>query len=111
MQSREQIQHMAEILGGLAVYACFPGSAAHRAGIRYGDIVLSVNGRPTPDQDSYMRARGVHSQVASVVIFRAGAHHTVTLDLESSPALSLRAQAMAPRAARPASTAEPFASN
>src|SRR5262245_44212116 len=73
MVSAEALARLAGKLGGLPVLGCRPNSPAARAGIRYGDIVLSVNGRPTPDWASYIEARGLSRDTMVVEILRAGA--------------------------------------
>jgi len=72
MLSSEQLTKLATVLGGLPVLGCRPGSPAARAGIRYGDVVLSVNGMKTPDWASYVEARALARQRMQVAIFRGG---------------------------------------
>ncbi len=73
---------MAETLEGIPVWGCLPGSLAKEAGIRYGDIVLSVNGMPTANIDQYMDARRLRSDAASVVLFRDGQKLSIELRFE-----------------------------
>ncbi|HEX4418170.1 MAG TPA: PDZ domain-containing protein [Kofleriaceae bacterium] len=68
----EDVTRMASRLNGVPVLGCRPGSPAACAGVRYGDIMLSVNGLPTPDWASYIEAKAtVHGQM-TVELFRAG---------------------------------------
>lgn len=79
MLSREQLGKLAETLQGVAVWGCLPGSAGQSAGLRYGDIVLSVNGQRTGDAAAYLAARRLRSDGATIEVFRDGATHTVSL--------------------------------
>ena len=81
MRDRTELTKLATALGGLPVLACRPGSPAAEAGIRYGDIVLSVNGTKTPDWASFIEARGQNTTSMLVVLFRDGAELTIELPL------------------------------
>ena len=62
------------------------GGAA-RVGIRYGDTMLAVNGRPTPDWGSYIEARALARDEMVVEIFRGGAYETHRLALDRTTAV------------------------
>lgn len=87
MQHRDDLAKLAGKLGGLPVLGCRPGSPAAQAGIRYGDIVLSVNGEPTPDWGAYIAAKRRSGSDMLVEIFRAGQHvtHRLVLDRGGEP--------------------------
>jgi S1-C subfamily serine protease len=82
MQHRDELSRLAGKLGGLPVLGCRPDSPAARAGIRYGDIVLTVNGQPTPDWGAYIAARALGEGEMVVEIFRGGEQVTHRLALE-----------------------------
>ena len=80
MLNPNDLSKLAGKLGGLPVLGCRPGSPAARAGIRYGDIVLAINGQPTPDWSAYLAARALRPDDMTVEVFRAGetvTHHLV----------------------------------
>jgi S1-C subfamily serine protease len=79
VQSRNQLAILAEALAGIPVWGALPGSLAHRAGIRYGDVLLAINGKRTTNIDDYLDARNLTADGAEVVIFRDG--HQITLQL------------------------------
>lgn len=68
----EDVTRMASRLNGVPVLGCRPGSPAARAGVRYGDILLSVNNMPTPDWASYIEAKASVRGHMKVELFRAG---------------------------------------
>lgn len=92
--SREQLAKLAETLQGIPVWGCLPGSRGREAGVRYGDVVLSVNGRPTVDAAAYLAARRLRSDGMTLVVFRDGATHTLHLHFEPS-AMETDAQKLA----------------
>lgn len=85
MLSSEQLTKLATALGGLPVLGCKPGSPAARAGIRYGDVLLSVNGIPTPDWATYVEARQARQAAMQVEIFRGGEELTIDLAFDATP--------------------------
>ncbi|HKQ69892.1 MAG TPA: PDZ domain-containing protein [Polyangiaceae bacterium] len=70
---------MARIYGGLPYLSSLPGSAAERAGLRWGDVVVAINGQPTPDVDSFVQARALREGGATVRFMRDGAELEVEL--------------------------------
>jgi S1-C subfamily serine protease len=70
---------IASIYGGLAFLSCVPGSPAERAGMKPGDVVVSVNGVPTPDMDAFVAARARRQDGAIVRFLRDGMEREVEL--------------------------------
>lgn len=77
MMSRKQLEEIANTVRGVPVWGCLPGSTAAEAGVRYGDIVLSVNGMPTPGIEEYLEARKLRTDGYQLVLFRAGSELSV----------------------------------
>ena len=82
MLSRTQLNKLAESLQGIAVWGCLPGSRAQRMGLRYGDVLLSVNGVRTSGMDDYLQARELRSDVVELVVFRDGSELSVSIELD-----------------------------
>ena len=72
MIARESLFQLAKALGGLPILGCVSGTPAALAGVRYGDILLEVNGRPTRTFADYLAAKALRSDGMSIVVFRAG---------------------------------------
>jgi S1-C subfamily serine protease len=79
---RSNLTNLAQTLGGLPVYGCLPGSPADRAGVRYGDVLLSVDGTATPTWDAYVSARQCSGPSIRVRLFRDGAELEIEIVLE-----------------------------
>ena len=73
------LMEMARIYGGMPLLLTLPDSPAARAGLRWGDIVLAVNGVPTPDADAFVAARKVREGAATVRFVRDGRESEVEL--------------------------------
>jgi S1-C subfamily serine protease len=80
----DDVTRMAARLKGVPVLGCRPGSPAARAGVQYGDILISVNGMPTPDWGAYVEARALARGEMRIELFRAGDTLVLDLDLPSS---------------------------
>jgi len=80
MISRKQLEEIANTVQGVPVFGCLPKSSAAEAGVRYGDIVLSVNGVRTRDIDDYVAARALRADGFELRLFRDG--HELTLYVE-----------------------------
>ncbi|MGE0546262.1 MAG: PDZ domain-containing protein [Kofleriaceae bacterium] len=84
MYDRNELNKLATALGGLPVLACRAGSPADEAGVRYGDILLAVNGVPTPDWGTFIEARAKDSKKMQLELFRGGEH--LCLEIVLAPA-------------------------
>jgi S1-C subfamily serine protease len=55
---------------GLPVLCLLPGSVAERAGVKIGDRVLIANGQRVESLDSYVAARGIHTDRLELTLQR-----------------------------------------
>ena len=80
-------------VGGAIVGSVTAGSAAERAGIKQGDVILSFNGQPVHDMNS-LRNRVADTKPgssANVTVVRDGSEKSLTVKLdEAQPAESAR---------------------
>jgi len=111
MMSRKQLEEIAETVGGVPVWGCLPGSTAAEAGVRYGDIVLSVNGVATPTINEYLEARKLRSDGFDLVLFRDGQRLSLFVPFRppSDPIATLALQAADGRYATPTESPAPSA--
>lgn len=93
MMTRKKLAEIAEVVRGVPVWGCLPGSTAAEAGVRYGDIVVSVNGMPTPTVVEYLEARKLRTDGFDLVLFRDGAEVAVWVPFRppTEPLLALAA--------------------
>lgn len=75
---------LAKIYGGLAYLGSLAGSPADRAQLRRGDVVLAVNGIPTPDLEAFLHARGQREGGLTVRYVRDGIEMEVELTWETA---------------------------
>jgi S1-C subfamily serine protease len=93
MKTRSELAQIAEALKGIPVWGALRDSASHRAGVRYGDVIVSVNGIPTPTIDDYVRARDVSEGSMTMVVFRDGAYIEFTVAFDEHTSVRLQAVA------------------
>jgi S1-C subfamily serine protease len=85
MVSLSDLSRLATVLGGVPIPGCSEGSPAQRAGLRYGDVLLSIDGLPTASWADFFQARQRRTERMTVRVFRQGAEFDVSLEL---PAMS-----------------------
>jgi C-terminal processing protease CtpA/Prc len=90
--NRKDLQKMARMLGGIPVWSTLEGSVAHEAGLRSGDVILSVNGRPTPTIGDYFSAKAVNRKEMVLTYFRGGATQTITVAFSGWDTYAARAE-------------------
>ena len=88
MMFRENLERMAEIYGGIAIFSVQPGSTTYRAGVRSGDILVAVNGRRVSRVSDYASARSLRRELLELVVVRSG--RTLTLWAGDAPDLAKR---------------------
>lgn len=82
MLSRDHLAKLAKALGGIPVWGSLPGSPSRLLGVRYGDVVLSVNGMRTSTIDEYFQARKRRTAAAEIVLFRDGQELSFTFQFD-----------------------------
>lgn len=81
LSDRETVYELAKKLGGIPILGCLPGSPAARAGVRYGDILLAVDGQPTPTIDEFLEHKRAATERLRVRLFRDGEELELELHL------------------------------
>lgn len=72
MKSPAEVLAIAKILEGIPIWGVLPGSAADRAGLRYGDVVVRVNGTPTRSFIEFLAASDVRDGQLAFDVVRDG---------------------------------------
>ena len=80
MKPISRIQEIARVHGGIPVLHCLPGSPATVAGIRFGDVLLQVDGRAIEDVERDFEAPQDSTDRMRVTIVRDGRTMEVELD-------------------------------
>ena len=89
--SISDLRRLAKTLGGLVIYGCIPGSPAHRAGLRRGDILLRINGHRACDLETYFTDGKDLPNETRLTILRNGAEIQVMVaQLPTMPAKERR---------------------
>ena len=84
MLTPAELARLATALGGLPILGCLAGSPAEDAGVRYGDILLSLDGMPTSSWDEFVRARTQAGSAIVVRVFRQGQEFDLSIELRRS---------------------------
>lgn len=79
MISTKAVFALAKALEGLPVLGTLDRTPAARAGVRWGDILLEVNGRRTRTVNDYVDAKSRREDGMSIVVFRDGA--TIAIEI------------------------------
>src|SRR4051812_30608050 len=74
---------LAKALEGMPVLGTLSGTPAARAGIRYGDILISVNGKRTRNVQEYVEAKALRNDGMDIVVFRSGTEQVEQLRYET----------------------------
>ena len=85
MRRSSELSRLAQALGGLPILGCLKSSPAAQAGVRYGDVLLSINGVPTPTWDTFLAVRQTCQGRFVARIFRDGAEIDVEIPLRQGP--------------------------
>lgn len=83
MQTPFDLQATAEIMGGVPIWGVLPESPAARAGVRYGDIVLQVNGVETRTFREFLAAYDANQGRLELEVFRNGERLRMRLPLDA----------------------------
>jgi C-terminal processing protease CtpA/Prc len=73
MIPKRSIFALARALDGIPILGALENTPASRAGLRYGDVLISVNGMRTRTVADYVEAKALRTDGMEVVVFRAGA--------------------------------------
>ena len=84
MKSRSKIKKLAKAAEGIPIWGSIPGSPADGAGVRYGDILLSVNGTRTKTFQDYVDAKRSSDGVLALEFLRDGDTIEVAVELAGS---------------------------
>jgi S1-C subfamily serine protease len=83
-----RLERLAKLLGGIPVWEVFPDSGAAQAGVRFGDIILRVNGTKTPTFELFLEAGEKHLDRLEFEVFRNGKLLRLQTDATAMPAPS-----------------------
>ena len=86
MIAKRSLFALAKGLEGVPILGALGGTSAARAGLRYGDVLLEVNGRRTRSIEEYIEAKDLRQGGMSVVVFRAGEQIALEFTYSGSPA-------------------------
>lgn len=96
MLFRENLEKIAKIYEGVAIFSVQPGTTSHRAGVRAGDVLLAVNGRRVRRLHDYAVARAARRDTLELVVMRDGQRLTLWTTHVGQPAQADNEQAVEP---------------
>ncbi len=94
MMNPRELHNVASILGGIPILGVLPGSPADQAGLRYGDIVTSVNGSATATFEAFLAAHDSCRDVLSIEVFRDGQRFRLEMQLPNARTVSETAETL-----------------
>lgn len=74
-------QKIADAYEGILVLGALPGSPAAELGLRYGDVLLAVNGVRTRVVEDFLKARTVSTKSMRLQVVRGGQAVSIELDI------------------------------
>lgn len=74
-----KLEELAATLQGIPILGVLPGSPADVAGVRFGDVLLEVNGRRVRSWRDYVDATAAPREGMDAVVFRGGAAVSLAL--------------------------------
>lgn len=84
MIPKKSVFALAKALEGVPVLGTLSGTPAALAGIRYGDVLLSVNGMRTKNVVDYVEAKALRTDGMEVIVFRSGTEKVSELSFSAS---------------------------
>lgn len=66
------MDRLAKLLGGIPVWEVYADSGAAAAGVRFGDIILRVNGKQTPTFEHFLQVGEANLSNLEFEVFRNG---------------------------------------
>jgi serine protease DegQ len=83
---------------GAVIARVEPGSAAERAGLKSGDLVVSANGAVVRDGSQLRNAIGLSriGDLVKLIVDRAGSEHAVEVKVEAAPNAAGKSGKLAP---------------
>ena len=86
MISKKAVFALAKALEGIPVLGTLEGTPAARAGVRYGDVLISVNGTRTRTVADYVTGKNLRLDGMDVVVFRNGANVELAFEYDATAA-------------------------
>lgn len=68
-------------MNGIAILGALPGSPAEECGLKYGDVLLSVNGCAMSTVEDFLQARSSAQGTMEIMVRRGGHVMEFTLDV------------------------------